>query len=820
MLLRVRPFIRYLMSITPLLDWLGKSATKIDDPNTLKTYQAQVRHNDWQNDSFAPDLRYSTSTSGELTGLHVSHLPAEQVAIFWNLLQAALPQIAATLEVLYLTEAKGDLILENFNALRFLQLGQSAHLRSLQIQDAPVLVELHAGCCPELQKVTLNGNLQQLEKVDLSKGKVHTFELSELPKLRYLILFGNQLTHLDLRHLPRLEYLLALDNPIVEILWPRGEKVFEYLELLELPETYDSGSDALNGFLRDGAEKLRAYFKQLHNGKFVKQHRLKILLLGNTTAGKSTLRRIFRAAKGEEATAAKAPEESTHGAKVFEEKIPIDGKDFYVQLFDFGGQDYYHATHLPFYQRQTLHLLLYGSLPDGPLSAYAYGHKEVEGREEVLFPLQYWLGSIRHHQKEPSESQDTGPEVRLIQNRFDGQPKQFLNVHDLLQQPGLRLSEPVEYDFHTHAQALKDWLHAQIAEHAHEREISAMDYTFYTEVLKAEGKVLITLKEAISLFKERFNSSTLGTALALESLHYHHLGYWMPVVKDEDIQMSLEVKKFIGTGFDKWDLYSEERSFFVYDLSIFSDWIHTLLSKEVLTKYGGYLTKATITLSDEAKDHQDRLLDFLLQEKVIFEVKDESDKWVAPSYLPPPSTTVEELFLDSFDTPDVKIFLREYFHAHLIHILIGEFKDQNILVKDPKQQKYLLWKNKILLYEAAENERALLLIELLYPHEPTHEAYCRADEPSDCPILLIRRNHSGLVPNSRFGQVFQFIKEQLDKRASHTEYWLKTKHGNYIPYTSLPRQEKGTIDKKEKSAFVYHDQTFYPVHDFRMYLDG
>ena len=193
---------------------------------------------------------------------------------------------------------------------------------------------------------------------------------------------------------------------------------------------------------------------------------------------------------------------------------------------------------------------------------------------------------------------------------------------------------------------------------------------------------------------------------------------------------------------------------------------------------------------------------------------------MAPGYLPPPSTTVEELFLDSFDTPDVKIFLREYFHTHLIHILIGEFKDQNLLVKDPKQQKYLLWKNKILLYEAAENERALLMIELLYPHELTHKAYCRADEPSDGPILLIRRNHSGLVPNSRFGKVFKFIKEQLDKRASHTEYWLKTKHGNYIPYTSLPQQEKGTIDKKEKSAFVYHDQTFYPVHDFRMYLDG
>ena len=428
------------MSITRLFDWLRTSATsQVNNPNTLKIYHAKVRHLDSLNDSFSPDLRYSATATGELTGLHVSHLPAEQADIFWNLLQAALPQVAATLEVLYLTEAEGDLILENFNALRFLQLGQSAHLRSLRIQDAPALVELHAGGCPELQKVTLNGNLQQLEKVDLSKGKVHTFELSELPKLRYLILFGNQLTHLDLYHLPRLEYLLALGNPIQEILWPGGEEVFKYLELLELPETYDSRNDALNGFLRDGPEKLRAYFKQIYNGKFVKQHRLKILLLGNTTVGKSTLRRIFRAAKGEEATAAKAPEECTHGAKVFEEKIPIGGKDFYVQLFDFGGQDYYHATHLPFYQRQTLHLFLYGSLPDGPLSAYSYGHKEVEGREEVLFPLQYWLGSIRHHQKEPSESQDAGPEVRLIQNRFEGQPKQFLNVHDLLRQPGLRL---------------------------------------------------------------------------------------------------------------------------------------------------------------------------------------------------------------------------------------------------------------------------------------------------------------------------------------------------------------------------------------------
>ena len=148
-----------------------------------------------------------------------------------------------------------------------------------------------------------------------------------------------------------------------------------------------------------------------------------------------------------------------------------------------------------------------------------------------------------------------------------------------------------------------------------------MDYTFYTEVLKAQGKVLFPEEEACSLFERFVNNSHLDPALALESLHYHHLGYWVRIKVNDELTISM-----LGTEFKENEWCDPKRSFFVYDLSTFSDWIHALLSKEVLTKYEGYLTKATITLSDEAKEHQDRLLDFLLQEEVIFRVKDESDK--------------------------------------------------------------------------------------------------------------------------------------------------------------------------------------------------
>ena len=412
------------------------------EKETLKTYAGSVNHLGWENDSFGPDVRYYLDAENKLIGLHVSHLTETQHKLFSKNILPLLLSTAHTLEILYLTSFSGDLNISNFPQLAFLNVSQSLELTSLHIDNAPKLTEIHASLCTNLRKVTLGKELDEMEKLDISKSPVETFKTSsKLKNLAYFIAFETKFKPLNLAHISEVKYLIAQNSAISEIDWKKV-KSLPNIESIELPSEYTSDINRITEILKQhvGVEmrkELNTYLEILNKSGSKSKSRLKILLLGNTTSGKSTLRRILFSKAGEEKQAANQygikenkKEKSTHGAIIETEEFELDSDKCQVQVFDFGGQDYYHATHLPFYQARTWHLLIYGPDEDAQLdSAYTYGQKKVEGREEVLFPITYWLKSLTKNNPpfifidSPEERYRT--KVNLVQNIKNSSARYF-----------------------------------------------------------------------------------------------------------------------------------------------------------------------------------------------------------------------------------------------------------------------------------------------------------------------------------------------------------------------------------------------------------
>ncbi|MFN4087367.1 MAG: TIR domain-containing protein [Spirosomataceae bacterium] len=770
-------------------------------------------------------LHYYQNEYGDIVGLNIAALDPKTHEEFIEVWKANYSLFSEKLEALYMYNNVDILELKNFPKLTYLNVSQSPELTTLHVDKAPNLKEIHASLCPKLTEVKLGAELNELEKLDISKSPVETFETkTELKNLAYFIAFETKFKQLNLAHMSQIKYLIAPKSKISEIDWTKVTSLPK-LESIELPSEYTSDINRITEILKqhvglDLRKELNNYLKTLSQSGSQSQKRLKILLLGNTTSGKSTLRRILFSKAGKEIEAATQEgidennkETSTHGAIIETETLNLASVDYQIQVFDFGGQDYYHATHLPFYQAHTWHILIYGPDEDTELnSAYEYGQKTVEGRDEVLFPITYWLKSVSSYGGSSSDEttqKSSNPKVNLVQNIKKGCTTSWeLDRFTLKKLNGLNVDEFKEYNFHEDAPELKKWVFDKIKTHAREEKILIPALKLHKKI-EGESNILLTINQVHTMSSSEDLSNSIDY---LKELHANHLGYFFQFQEDSPDSENISTK------------LNAEKSFFIRDLTQFSQWIHQILSKELISRNGqhGYFNREEATKrlrTKAAKGHIDKIITFLEKEHIIFPVQGKTDTWIAPSYLSAPKLQVEQLLLASFDEPDVKIFLPDFFHTNLIHVLIKEFKDS--LVQDPENKTYLLWKNKILLYEdnkkEKSNQKAFLLLELIYPMDAEYSKYKIENSALECPVLVIRRNQSGFVAESIFAKIYQYINKHFTDKNITKEIWLKSKLGDYIPIDCLNQNNKNTYSERLQS--VYYNETFYPMRDFQYFIN-
>ncbi|WP_020559023.1 leucine-rich repeat domain-containing protein [Thiofilum flexile] len=244
-------------------------------------------------------------------------------------------------------------------------------------------------------------SLLQLKWLDCSGNQITDLSpLHSLQQLQSLHCRSNKITDLSPLHsLLQLKWLDCRDNqitdfsPFVETLLSRQ---FEHLGLANNPIA-SIPSVLLGDIYDDCYESLRHYYLALKQG-FEWRRQLKIQFIGNGRVGKTSLAYALKHQK-----AAPPHMESTHGITIetcclsSESNEPITW-----QLWDFGGQEIYHATHRLFLSDDCLYLLVWA--------------EETEAQPtEINHPVSYWLEAI--HDLAPNSP------VILVKNQIDRSDK-------------------------------------------------------------------------------------------------------------------------------------------------------------------------------------------------------------------------------------------------------------------------------------------------------------------------------------------------------------------------------------------------------------
>ena len=180
--------------------------------------------------------------------------------------------------------------------------------------------------------------LTNLQSLDLRHNQLSSLpaEFVQLTNLQSLDLSYNQLSSLPetIKKLTKLEKLDLRRNPL-----PIPPEIL--------------GSKNINEDPGDVSEILDFYFRVQDPSETEPLYEAKLLIIGEGGAGKTSLAKKIV----DENYELKSEEKSTEGIDVIQWKFPLpNGKEFRVNIWDFGGQEIYHQTH-QFFSLNVLFML-------------------------------------------------------------------------------------------------------------------------------------------------------------------------------------------------------------------------------------------------------------------------------------------------------------------------------------------------------------------------------------------------------------------------------------------------------------------------------
>eukprot|EP00058_Branchiostoma_floridae_P015699 XP_002601187.1 hypothetical protein BRAFLDRAFT_75632 [Branchiostoma floridae] len=195
------------------------------------------------------------------------------------------------------------------------------------------------------------GRLTQLERLDLRNNPIQTLpvEVGQLTNIKHLKLSHCQLHTLppEVGRLTQLEWLDLSSNPLQTLPAEVGQ-------LTNVSYLHVSGNPLIkppSEVCRQGISAIRRYFDELERSEENVSARLKVVVLGEKMAGKTSLVQTLR--RG--VSSLTEEEDRTHCVEVTQ-WAPDYNITF--EVYDFGGHDVYHLTHQFFLTPDAFYLLL------------------------------------------------------------------------------------------------------------------------------------------------------------------------------------------------------------------------------------------------------------------------------------------------------------------------------------------------------------------------------------------------------------------------------------------------------------------------------
>ena len=292
-----------------------------------------------------------------------------------------------------------------FQKLKHLNLSNIDHLKLSFLRDLP---NLHSLNLSNFNGSFIIDGLQNLHYLDLSNTEiVDISSLNKLTNLRTLNLSNNEIQNItSLENLKQLRYLDLSNNQINEVTGKIIDRLpsLKYLNLENNPirgidrEVFSGNKD------KNYLPSLKSYFAHAQKGK-VKNQELKIIIIGNGRVGKTSIvsRLLHNKFKG--------LQESTHAIKIehwdgFHIHKEGNKQELHTSIWDFGGQDIYHATHKLFMRTKAIFLLVWDQDTENQKQ-----DTDKQGVSYENYSLDYWLDYCH-----PPNSESP---IVIIQNKID-----------------------------------------------------------------------------------------------------------------------------------------------------------------------------------------------------------------------------------------------------------------------------------------------------------------------------------------------------------------------------------------------------------------
>ncbi len=485
-----------------------------------------------------------------------------------------------------------------------------------------------------IQDVQYLGKLTQLKHLNLSRGGIESLDwLVNLSKLESLELEENAINdiqplfklinlkvlNLARNNIERLEGIESLDaiiqlnlaiNRIQDIrpLVPLLQKgvAARSLEEMDLAFTHwierfptgmylndnpidnppleilDQGTQAILDFLAEG------HTTEITSDDF---YEVKILIIGEGGAGKTTLFRKLRHANSQLPT----ENDSTMGIEIHQLNFKTrHGKNVRANIWDFGGQEIYHATHQFFFSKRALYILVDDTRINNDTTvhdksfAYWFGLVDLLGGNSPLLIVQ-------------NEKNDRSKqlEVNSMRGRF-GFIKEVLQTN-LLTGRGLpevhnAIEDQVQNLLNTNVSLPLSWIDIRKEIDVLAKETHEIGASQWRTICKQHGVEDPKRQKSLSQY-------------------FHDVGVFLHFQDDPLLRKSVILQKEWATAA-----------------------VYRVLDDETIKDHGGQFEETDLNRlwkKDNLSDYRDEFLALMLKFELCFELPDRPEKrWLAPQLLP------------------------------------------------------------------------------------------------------------------------------------------------------------------------------------------
>ncbi|ODG98072.1 hypothetical protein A4S05_10875, partial [Nostoc sp. KVJ20] len=422
--------------------------------------------------------------------------------------------------------------------------------------------------------------LKNLTRLHLTCNQLTTVPdaIFRLQNLIWLDLGGNQLTTVPdaIVRLQNLTDLNLNDNQLTTL----PEAIAHLQQLTSLYLNGNRIEKPPPEVVANGIKAIQNYFRQLKAEGTDYLCEAKLLIVGEGGAGKTTL-----AKKIENQNYQLQEEDTTKGIEVIRWSFPMEnGREFRVNIWDFGGQEIYHATHQFFLTKRSLYVLV------------------VDNRKEDT-DFDYWLNVVEL-------LSDNSP-LLIIKNEKQNRHRE-INERELRGQfTNLKETLPTNLATNRGLEQVLQQIKHYVQNLPHIGSPLPKTWVRVREALESDKRNYIGLDEYLNICQK--NGFTERNDKLQLSSYLHDLGVCLHFQQDPLLNKTVILKPKWGT-----------------------DAVYKVLDNEEVIRNLGTFTRtdlANIWCEDKYATMHDELLRLMINFKLCYEIPRSQGKYIAPQLL-------------------------------------------------------------------------------------------------------------------------------------------------------------------------------------------